>query len=264
MNNIPNFKSSNSPTKFVALIGYGISLLLFCVILFFSDGISLFKIDLSYNGFNFFQTVFSFPIKIAVGTTTIIGLLIAYDKFNQDARQFKEQFDLQKSNIHINNYYRHLDEFQRSVENLISDIKDSKLLFFISADESQNRQFQERYSNELCAKVTNHFVSDLFKIWFGHVYDSNLRIREDVLQNVESFYNSFMDRKSSIINLGSIECSNLKPHINELGFNRIFPKGNLDNKLMKLSLIFRLCKHLLEFDNKNVANDSEIYRCIGI
>lgn len=70
------------------------------------------EIDLSYSGFNYFITVFKFPLAIAALIIPIVALLAA----NHRSEQTKEQIRVTNSQNVFSNYYKHIEEFTKYLE----------------------------------------------------------------------------------------------------------------------------------------------------
>ncbi|MBB1296710.1 hypothetical protein [Pseudoalteromonas sp. SR41-7] len=70
------------------------------------------KSDFSYSGFNYFISVFKFPLAIAALIIPIVALLAA----NHRSEQTKEQIRVTNSQNVFSNYYKHIEEFTKYLE----------------------------------------------------------------------------------------------------------------------------------------------------
>ncbi|MGC9401350.1 hypothetical protein ACP43V_02790 [Vibrio genomosp. F10 str. 9ZC157] len=68
--------------------------------------------DFSYSGFNYFISVFKFPLAIAALIIPIVALLAA----NHRSEQTKEQIRVTNSQNVFSNYYKHIEEFTKYLE----------------------------------------------------------------------------------------------------------------------------------------------------
>lgn len=67
------------------------------------------EVDLSYSGFNYFISVFRFPLAISALIIPIVALLAA----NHRSEQTKEQIRVTNSQNVFSNYYKHIEEFTK-------------------------------------------------------------------------------------------------------------------------------------------------------
>jgi len=245
----------NSLLRKIFFIGYGISIFSFFIILITSY--KLIKFDLTYIGFSGFQDIFSFSINVAIATTTILGLMIAYNKFFLDSKYFLKQFNLQDTNIKINNYYQHKNEFITSTLYLIEDIIGNELLSPLF-NNAQRKFLLKEYNDFARQTITKYFISNLHRIWFGLVHDSDLHIKNNILLKVQELYNFYLSNNKLIV-VESLEIDHPKILMQQLGFSRILLNLNSETSIVYINLIVRLCKHTLEFDNQSVKNESELY-----
>lgn len=70
------------------------------------------KSDFSYSGFNYFISVFKFPLAITALIIPIVALLAA----NHRSEQTKEQIRVTNSQNVFSNYYKHIEEFTKYLE----------------------------------------------------------------------------------------------------------------------------------------------------
>ncbi|MCE9680607.1 hypothetical protein LZP69_15755 [Shewanella sp. AS1] len=84
-------------------------LLLSCVSTAFIIYKSNLELDLSYNGFNSFISIFKFPLGISALIIPIIALLAA----NHRSEQTKEQIRVTNAQNVFSNYYKHIEEFTK-------------------------------------------------------------------------------------------------------------------------------------------------------
>jgi len=75
------------------------------IIIVYSD----LNLDLTFLGFNFFISVFRFPLAIATLIIPIVALLAA----NHRSEQTKEQIRVTNNQNVFSNYYKHIEEFTR-------------------------------------------------------------------------------------------------------------------------------------------------------
>ena len=103
------FKNNTKSINAIAIIGYGASLLIFILISCWSKDINFWQPDFSYTGFENFYKFYSFPITLVVFTTTLLGVVVAIERFKSSEKQFEKNFQITTQNIHFNNYIKHME-----------------------------------------------------------------------------------------------------------------------------------------------------------
>lgn len=99
--------------KLIIVLLTGASIILFiCVV----TPLNL-KADFTPSGFDFFLSTFKFPLSIAALHIPSLALLASLHR----SEQTKRQIELTDSQNIFSNYYRHLEEFKKHMEN---DVKE--------------------------------------------------------------------------------------------------------------------------------------------
>lgn len=234
----------------IALTGFGISFLFFLIISITSY--NLLKFDCTYIGFNEFQDIFSFPINIAIVTTSILGFKLALDKFIQNSE-----------NVRINNYYRYLDEFKISTNDLLNDIINKKLLFELLPTPLKAYDLKP-YESFVQQTISKHFITNTYKLWFGHFHNSDLNIKSDILKELNNLYNTFLSLKENKMYCTPDNLNKIIPFVKKLGLQSLLPNINEEMTIIYVCLLFRICKHILEFDHKEIKNQTKLYERLKI
>ena len=259
-NNIKNkffitLKNETQALVISGLISFFI-IILFILIYFSSPEIKKFAVDFGYKGFKNFMIFFEFPIKLAVFLTTIFGIYLAYKNYTQLKNQFYKEYNLHQENINTNNYYKHLEEYIKIINQYINEQ--------ISNPRISHPKPDDEYDYDL---ITDNFIRSLFRVWFGTDFRKPLQIKNNILENITKLYKICIRDFEILLDFKKSHFQNTHSIFKELGFIKIAPKISKkynDYDIAKLIVILSICKRTLEFINIDILNSKTVYERLSV
>lgn len=238
-------KYVNYLERWFPLIWFIISITILISIVF---SIQFLKPDTFKVGWNYLVTILKVPLSFLVIGIPIYGIILALKRIYQTEDQLK----LFAQNIHLNNYYKHMEEFIKT----IIYFRDSyEPTISIGDDLFDNK---EKY-NDFKERLTSDFLRRLYIKWYGNDFKSNYKIKidihnsiKDLYQNIEQYYKS---NQNSSYEMRIIDL------IVKLGFKPIFIESGF--LFDEVHWIFRVCERALEFSNQSVDESKEVRKLLG-
>ncbi|WP_345860414.1 hypothetical protein [Shewanella algae] len=174
-------------------------LLLSCVSISFIICNSNLELDLSYNGFNSFISIFKFPLGISALIIPVIALLAA----NHRSEQTKEQIRVTNAQNVFSNYYKHIEEFTKYLSERIDkniDLRYAHSKFYPRASEGDYEidpklidmlALLDQLPNDLLKNqpktINEPFDEDFYKNYFELLCSLGAYIDRE---NVETMFNT--------------------------------------------------------------------------
>jgi hypothetical protein len=197
---------------------------------FSTNKIQIFKLDASEIGWNHLIAIFNVPFSFLLIGIPIYGIILALKRIHQTEDQLK----LLSNNIHLNNYYKHMDEFIKT----IIYFRDS---YNPPVTEGDDLFDSEEKFNDFKERLSTDFIRRLYIKWYGNEFKSNYKIKEDIHNDIRDLYKCIGQyrREMEIIEL-----------IKKLGFKSIFIDTGFIYK--EIHWIFNVCERALEFSDQTI------------
>ena len=175
--------------------------------------------DYSYSGFNYFISVFKFPLAITALIIPIVALLAA----NHRSEQTKEQIRVTNSQNVFSNYYKHIEEFTKYLEARVEknvDLRFAHNNLYPNASEGDYNISPKIMTllsalDGVTADIIKHYPTDetmpanttLMKKYYGiinEMYGFIYRDRDDYLQHIthknsKEYRDSYLFRAKSLV-----------------------------------------------------------------
>jgi len=218
---------------------------------------SFFVRQLDYEGFNNFQTYFSFPLKAFWLSTILFGILMAYKKYQQT----NEHFELTSNNIQFINYFKHMNMYATFMLEYFIYFRDN----IADTNIENNNNFGiniEPDKTIIDTKLTKGFFTNLYQYWFNRKSKTLGIIKDDVHKNMVDLSEYIVKHKSEILDSND--------HFFKLDKklkNIYTPKLDLklyDNEVkennFRLKIIIALIKKSLDFSGQKIENIDNLYK----
>ncbi len=206
-----------------------------------SKNVEFFEFQFDENGWVNFITVFQIPLGLLGLLIPIYGILLALQRMYQT----EEQLSLQKHNINMNNYYRHMDEYLRTLTSFLKGY-------------GRSFEFETGQITELINNMDENFFRVLYQILYGKKYESVHRILPSIKVRLESFLESYYlflkDQTNDLSDkLFNFAC--------EYGFQDILIKydSNLDFEI-EIGIVVDIYIRSLEFSDESPEIVNRIFQ----
>ncbi len=265
------FKNNTKSINAIAIIGYGASLLIFILISCWSKDINFWQPDFSYTGFENFYKFYSFPITLVVFTTTLLGVVVAIERFKSSEKQFEKNFQITTQNIHFNNYIKHMelyvifmvDYFKYAEHNIATKVKYPKPSEYCIQVEPNNHLIENRLSKG--------YFNDIYLKWFSTELN-NHKIKPEIMETISSFtkyHNETYEQILKCIDSKEIYSSHLdkiqnlanKLYLIDMNFYQIH-FNNITEYLSRIMIITAIIKKTLDFSGQKLKDIDIIYEIL--
>lgn len=235
---LSNFTSFFYVPLLILLLIITFGIFVFSIICIFSN--NEFITCYHYEGFNNLLIFFQFPIAILAGIVVIITLLNSSIRYIQ----FEEQFELNRHNIYMNNYYKHLDEFIK----FLSDLKETVL-------KTELKNLRALY--KIFKKLNKQECRELYYHWYGKEYTSKHEILDNVKKNVKEYYETILKCKNKD-ELSNKRFTILSGIESKLGFLNFFSRITSDDSEHLDYCYVYICEKILDFSDDDIMNDKGV------
>jgi hypothetical protein len=207
-------------------------------------------LDLSSHGFNFFVSVFRFPLGVLTLIIPIVALLAA----NHRSEQTKEQIRITGVQNNFANYYKHLEEFikyldkQKGCENIAGSRYIHRMLY-------PNSQFGDyglcekllinwELANLLTPKLLNNYPSD----YMESIRDEDLNEYISTVNTLSSYlYEGVLDKQEKYKKGSALESD----HNSECSFQKTYLSQSLEliaNVKNVTTILDKLCHFSVKYE----------------
>lgn len=227
-------------SKFILAIG--ILTLFFCI---YSAIVICITDNLTYlgtsEGFKNLFNIFEVPIK---SFAAFIALITVYVTL--------ERADLNRHNINMNNYYKHLEEFGRMMnefqKEVLSEKKSHTKLLVSIMDDLNSLDIRRLYSH-----------------WYGKQFDSKHMILKENIKSVKRYYSMILSFEN-YDDLSKANFGEFGKILSDLGFNSIINKINIKKDYLDYyeHSFVEIIERILDFSNETIINDQNFSLGISV
>ncbi len=227
-----------SISKFLLTIG--ILTLLFCVYSAVSICLNENLVYLGTSeGFKTFFSIFEIPIKSFAAFIALITVYITL-----------ERADLNRHNINMNNYYKHLEEFGIMMSEFQKEV-------------ITNENMNTKLLVSIMKKLNNLDFRRLYSHWYGKRFDSKHMILVDNIKLVKSYYFTILNFKK-YEELSNARFGEFGKILRKLGFSSIIDK--IDTEMIDYyeNSFIEIIERILDFSNETINNDKNFSLGIAV